>query len=180
LPTLLPGAELGVVQQLAINTVGGIVIAAQGLMVVVPHECGIEVLAQGPSRYIGFLRPGLPVAVKLDAFDFTKYGTLDGEVQRIGADAIKDDKAGQVFPVRIILRHTRLPVEVNGEHLALRIGKSVTADTQTNSSMECHRCCEYLIECKQGAGLFELQDILFSSSRAKTLVSKAFMARDAL
>ena len=70
----------GVVQQLAINTVGGVVNAAQGLMVVVPHEGGIEVLAQVPSRDIGFLRPGLPVAVKLDAFDFTKYGTLDGEV----------------------------------------------------------------------------------------------------
>ena len=118
----------GVVQQLAINTVGGVVNAGQGLMVVVPHEGGIEVLAQVPSRDIGFLRPGLPVAVKLDAFDFTKYGTLDGEVQWTGADAIKDDKAGQVFPVRIILRHTRLPVAVNGEHPALRIGMSVTAD----------------------------------------------------
>ena len=49
-------------------------------------------------------------------------------MQWTGADAIKDDKAGQVFPVRIILRHTRLPVAVNGEHPALRIGMSVTAD----------------------------------------------------
>lgn len=118
----------GVVQQLAINTVGGVVNAAQGLMVVVPHDEGIDVLAQVPSRDIGFLRSGMPVVIKLDAFDFTKYGTLSGEVQWTGADAVKDDKAGQVFPVRIILHDTRLPVAVNGDHPSLRIGMSVTAD----------------------------------------------------
>lgn len=118
----------GTVQQLAVNTVGGVVNATQGLMTVVPKEGGIEVEAKVLNKDIGFLRIGMPVAVKLDAFEFTKYGSLDGVVQWVGADAIKDDQLGQIFPVRIVLKQTHLPVAVDGSHPEIRIGMSVTAD----------------------------------------------------
>lgn len=118
----------GTVQQLAVNTVGGVVNATQGLMTVVPKEGGIEVEAKVLNKDIGFLRIGMPVAVKLDAFEFTKYGSLDGVVQWVGADAIKDEQLGQIFPVRIVLKQTHLPVAVDGSHPEIRIGMSVTAD----------------------------------------------------
>lgn len=118
----------GTVQQLAVHTVGGVVNATQGLMTVVPKEGGIEVEAQVLNKDVGFLRVGMPVAVKLDAFEFTKYGSLDGVVQWVGADAIKHEQLGQVFPVRIVLNQTRLPVDVEGNHPEIRIGMSVTAD----------------------------------------------------
>ena len=118
----------GTIQQLSVNTIGGVVNASQAVLSVVPGEDGLEVAAQVMNKDIGFLRTGQPVTVKLDAYEFTKYGSLSGELQWIGADAVKDEKLGQVFPVRIILHDTRLPVEVNGEHPALRIGMSVTAD----------------------------------------------------
>lgn len=118
----------GTVQQLAVNTVGGVVNATQGLMTVVPKEGGIEVEAKVLNKDIGFLRIGMPVAVKLDAFEFTKYGSLDGVVQWVGADAIKDEQLGQIFPVRIVLKQTHLPVAVQGGHPEIRIGMSVTAD----------------------------------------------------
>jgi hemolysin D len=70
----------------------------------------------------------MPVAVKLDAFEFTKYGSLDGNVQWVGADAVKHEQLGQVFPVRIVLKKTQLPVAVDGSHPEIRIGMSVTAD----------------------------------------------------
>jgi hemolysin D len=118
----------GTVQQLAVNTVGGVVNATQGLMTVVPKEGGIEVEAQVLNKDIGFLRVGMPVAVKLDAFEFTKYGSLEGVVQWVGADAVKHEQLGQVFPVRIVLKQTKLPVDVDGNHPEIRIGMSVTAD----------------------------------------------------
>ncbi|WP_350295317.1 HlyD family type I secretion periplasmic adaptor subunit [Limnohabitans sp. Rim8] len=118
----------GTVQQLAVNTVGGVVNATQGLMTVVPKEGGIEVEAKVLNKDIGFLRIGMPVAVKLDAFEFTKYGSLDGVVQWVGADAIKDEQLGQIFLVRIVLKKTHLPVAVQGGHPEIRIGMSVTAD----------------------------------------------------
>jgi hemolysin D len=118
----------GTVQQLAVNTVGGVVNASQGLMTVVPKEGGIEVETKVLNKDIGFLQVGMPVAVKLDAFEFTKYGSLDGTVQWVGADAIKDEQLGQIFPVRIVLKQNHLPVAVQGSHPEIRIGMSVTAD----------------------------------------------------
>jgi len=118
----------GTVQQLAVNTVGGVVNATQGLMTVVPKEGGIEVEAQVLNKDIGFLRVGMPVGVKLDAFEFTKYGSLEGVVQWVGADAVKHEQVGQVFPVRIVLKQTKLPIDVDGIHPEIRIGMSVTAD----------------------------------------------------
>jgi hemolysin D len=62
------------------------------------------------------------------AFEFTKYGSLEGVVQWVGADAVKHEQLGQVFPVRIVLKQTKLPVDVDGNHPEIRIGMSVTAD----------------------------------------------------
>ena len=118
----------GSVQQLTVNTVGGVVNAAQPLMTVVPKEGGIEVEANVLNKDVGFLRVGMPATVKLDAFEFTKYGSLEGSVQWIGADAVKVDQLGQVYPVRIILKSTSLPMRVNGELPEIRIGMSVVAD----------------------------------------------------
>ena len=118
----------GTVQQLAVHTVGGVVNPAQGLLVVVPQDGGIEVEAQVLNKDVGFLRVGMPATVKLDAFEFTKFGALEGVVQWIGADAVKDERLGSYYPVRIALTDTRLPVAVGGHHPVARIGMAVTAD----------------------------------------------------
>ena len=118
----------GVVQQLAVHTVGGVVNAGQGVMTVVPQEGGVEIEAQVPNKDVGFMREGMPVTIKLDAFEFTKYGALDGVVQWIGADAVKDEKLGNFYPIRVVLKTTQLPVSVNGQRPQIRIGMAVTAD----------------------------------------------------
>ncbi len=125
---LLSSPISGTVQQLAVHTVGGVVNPGQSLMTVVPREEGIDVEAQVPNKDVGFLRVGMPVTVKLDAFEFTKYGALEGVVQWIGADAVKDDKLGAYYPVRVSLKNTRLPVSVGDQHPEVRIGMSVTVD----------------------------------------------------
>jgi hemolysin D len=89
----------GVVQQLAVNTVGGVVQPAQPLMVIVPCTAGnaanpsrcsanIAVEASVQNKDIGFVRVGQRVAVKLEAFNFTDYGLLEGTVETISRDAI--------------------------------------------------------------------------------------------
>jgi hemolysin D len=88
----------GVVQQLAVTTVGGIVQPAQALMVIVPcsgggadaASCngGVTVEAFLQNRDIGFVKVGQRVAVKLEAFNFTDYGLIDGKVITISRDAI--------------------------------------------------------------------------------------------
>ncbi len=89
----------GVVQQLAITTVGGVVQPAQALMVIVPctsgdagraDSCngGVSVEAFVQNKDIGFIKVGQRVAVKLEAFNFTDYGLLEGTVTTISRDAI--------------------------------------------------------------------------------------------
>ncbi len=82
----------GVVQQLAVHTVGGVVTPAQALAVVVPSESLLEIEAMLSNRDIGFVQPGQKSEIKVDTFNFTRYGLLHGEVLSVSSDAITRDR----------------------------------------------------------------------------------------
>src|SRR5262249_56109911 len=82
----------GVVQQLTIHTVGGVVTPAQALLVVVPSDSRLEIEAMVSNRDIGFVRSGQEAEIKVDTFNFTRYGLLRGEVLSVSRDAIVRDK----------------------------------------------------------------------------------------
>ena len=82
----------GVVQQLAVHTIGGVVTPAQTLMMIVPMDSRLEVEAMISNRDIGFVEVGQDVSVKLDAFSYTRYGLLQGKVLTISQDAITRNK----------------------------------------------------------------------------------------
>jgi hemolysin D len=82
----------GVVQQLAVHTVGGVVTPAQALAVVVPTQAPLEIEAMVSNRDIGFVHSGQKVEIKVDTFNFTRYGLLHGEVISVSSDAIARDK----------------------------------------------------------------------------------------
>ena len=81
----------GVVQQLAVHTVGGVVTPAQALAVVVPSETHLEIEAMVSNRDIGFVHAGQKAEIKVDTFNFTRYGLLQGEVLGVSTDAIARD-----------------------------------------------------------------------------------------
>lgn len=118
----------GVVQQMAISTVGGVVTQAQPLMMIVPDNAALEVEAQAMNRDIGHVRAGQPVIVKVETFDFTRYGHIEGIVQWVGTDSIADQKLGPVYPVRIQLKTGETPFAINGRTGLVAPGMSVTAD----------------------------------------------------
>ena len=82
----------GVVQQLAVHTVGGVVTPAQSLLVVVPRDSRLEIEAMVSNRDIGFVHAGQEAEVKVDTFNFTRYGLLHGRVLGVSQDAIVRDK----------------------------------------------------------------------------------------
>jgi hemolysin D len=82
----------GTVQQLAIHTVGGVVTPAQQLMAIVPADSRLEAEVMVPYRDIGFVTLGQSAEVKIDTFNFTKYGMLHGEVMTVSQDAIVREK----------------------------------------------------------------------------------------
>lgn len=128
----------GVVQQLAVHTVGGIVTPAQVLMLVVPRDEVLEVEAVLPNREIGFVHEGQEAQVKVDTFEFTRYGILPGTVSRISRDAIADEKLGLVYAVRVRLHSQQLP---ESDSAALGPGMAVAVEIKTGR----RRVIEYFL-----------------------------------
>lgn len=125
----------GVVQQLAVTTVGGVVTPAQPLMTIVPAGSGLEVEAQVLNKDIGHVRPGQRVVNKVETFDFTRYGYIEGRVSWVGTDAVNDPKLGPVYPVRIELSRmqTCAPAKPLSRPTASATG-SARASTRTCST----------------------------------------------
>ncbi|MET4070926.1 hemolysin D [Bradyrhizobium sp. S3.2.6] len=82
----------GVVQQLAVHTIGGVVTPAQSLLVIVPSDTRLEIEAMISNRDIGFVEAGQGAAIKVDTFNFTRYGLLEGRVLSVSQDAIIRDR----------------------------------------------------------------------------------------
>jgi hemolysin D len=89
---LLTAPVDGVVQQLAIHTVGGVVTPAQSLLVVVPSDSRLEIEAMVSNSDIGFVQSGQEAEIKVDTFNFTRYGLLHGRVLSVSQDAIILDR----------------------------------------------------------------------------------------
>jgi len=129
LQTLMAPTD-GVVQQLAIHTVGGVVTPAQALLVVVPAEDAIEIEAMVLNKDIGFVRAGLPAEIKLETFTFTRYGTVPAEVVSVSSDAILDEKRGPIYAARV--RPLRGTVDVDGRAVALAPGMAASVEIKTD------------------------------------------------
>lgn len=154
----------GVVQQLAVTTVGQVVTTGQPLMVVVPLDGPLEVEALVENQDIAFVRPGQEVVIKVDSLPFTRYGTIDGVVTRISSDSVdqRDAASGSdaatavrgmnsatlsgvsrvqnlVYPVTIQLK--QLTMKAEGRDVQLGPGMMVTAEVRTGS----RRVIDYLL-----------------------------------
>ncbi|MEI6306031.1 MAG: HlyD family type I secretion periplasmic adaptor subunit, partial [Deltaproteobacteria bacterium] len=121
----------GTVQQLTVYTVGGVVPAAQPLMKIVPKEHKIEVEAMMENKDVGFVEEGQAAAVKIDAYEYSKYGVIPARVVHVSSDAIKDEKKGLLYSV--ILALDKSTISVKGQDIPLSTGMSVRADIKTGS-----------------------------------------------
>lgn len=139
--TVLRSPIDGVVQQLAVTTVGGVVTQAQALMTIVPFSAALEVETQVVNRDVGHLKVGQRVINKVETFDYTRFGYIEGTVQWVGTDAVNDPKLGPIYPVRILLKASETPNAVNGQRGAVTAGMSVTSDIRTGE----RRMIEYFI-----------------------------------
>ncbi len=119
----------GTVARLSIHTVGGVVEPAKPVMIIVPSRGSLEAEVRLLNKDVGFVRVGQNVAVKLEAFPFTRFGTLPGKIVAISTDAVEDEKLGLVYPARVRLK--RATIDRAGQPVRLTPGMSVTADIRT-------------------------------------------------
>jgi hemolysin D len=144
----------GVVQQLAIHTVGGVVTPAQTLLVVVPSDSRLEIEAMVSNRDIGFVHVGQDAEIKIDTFNFTRYGLLRGEVLSVSPDAIirdrqqdrSDDRGlgtqndssepkGQELNYSARISLDRAKMQIDDRTVNLSAGMAVTVEIKTGSRM---------------------------------------------
>jgi hemolysin D len=149
----------GLVQQLAVHTVGGVVTPAQSLLVIVPTDSHLEIQAIVSNRDVGFVHAGQPVDIKIDTFPYTRYGLIHGEVESVSADAITADERSDNTPkseskprtvadqssqepayeARVSLDRDRIRIDDNTVNLAP--GMAVTVEIKTGS----RRIISYLL-----------------------------------
>ena len=119
----------GAVQQLAMHTIGGVVTAAQPIMVIVPSEDKLEIEAIVPNKDIGFVQVGQEVVVKIESFPYTRYGYLTGKVKTVSFDAVENKDLGLVYTAIVSLDKDTLNIE--GKPVRLDAGMNATAEIKT-------------------------------------------------
>ena len=153
----------GTIQQLAVSTVGQVVSGAQSLMTIVPSDGPIEIEAMIQNQDIGFVNPGQEAVIKIEAFPFTRYGSISGTVSRVSRDAVEERDAiamadpmqsarpggassgagskgpSLVFPATVRLEKST--INVDGKEIALSPGMSVTVEILTGQ----RRAIDYVL-----------------------------------
>lgn len=91
----------GIVKQLKVNTIGGVVQPGSDMVEVVPLEDNLLIEARIRPQDVAFLHPGQKAMVKFSAYDYTIYGGLKAKLELIGADTITDDKGNSFYLIQV-------------------------------------------------------------------------------
>lgn len=99
----------GIINQVLVTTIGGVVDSGMPIVELVPLDDTLLVEAEVLPQDIAFLRPGQPARVKLTAYDFARYGALEGNVENISADAILNDQQEYMYVIQVRTQENSLP-----------------------------------------------------------------------
>ncbi|WP_368879392.1 HlyD family type I secretion periplasmic adaptor subunit [Proteus terrae] len=129
----------GTVQQISTHTLGSILQPSQGVMVIVPDNQENIAEVNLLNKDIGFVHLGQKAMIKIDAFPYTLYGTMEGEIINIAKDAVQHDQLGSIYP--IIIKLNRQTIKNNQREYRLIPGMSLTAEIIT----EQRRVIDYIL-----------------------------------
>ncbi|MBU0481771.1 MAG: HlyD family type I secretion periplasmic adaptor subunit [Proteobacteria bacterium] len=122
----LTSPAAGYVSNLFVHTIGGVVSPAEKLISIVPSDTLLEIKTKVLNKDIGFIAQNMDVTVKIDTFNFQKYGTLNGTVRHIAKDSIDDEQMGPIYEVYVTMLDTSLIID--GKKTLVSPGMSVTAE----------------------------------------------------
>ena len=122
----------GTVKNIRMNTIGGVVQPAQDIMEIIPLEDRLLVEAKIHPHDVAFLRPGLPATVKISAYEYSIYGGLDGEVELISADTLREErKSEDENYYRVLVRTKNSTLNNNGKELPIIPGMTASIEIRT-------------------------------------------------
>ena len=131
----------GIVKDIQINTVGGVVNVGQDIMQIVPLDDKLLVEAYIRPQDVAFIRPGLPAVVKVSAYDYSIYGGLNGKVTLISPDTVSNSMQNRANDLkldpnqvyyRILVQTTSNSLkDKNGKEMPIIPGMVATVDVKT-------------------------------------------------
>lgn len=126
----------GVVRNVRLTTLGGVARPGDEIMQIVPLNDDMIIEARVKPADIAFIRPGLQASVKLDAYDYTIYGTLKGEVIYISADTLNEDMRSNDQPYYRVQIKTRIHnlVSRNNQRIEIQPGMTATVEITTGKN----------------------------------------------
>ncbi len=127
----------GVVKELKVTTVGGVLRASDQLMEISPSQGGVILEAKINPVDIGRIKIGMPVVIKLDAFDYTIFGGLKGAVTYISSDTLLDqDPTGRqitFYQVNIKIQGPEHADNAKSREIKVKLGMSGTIDIKVGT-----------------------------------------------
>lgn len=151
--TVLTAPGAGIVKYMRINTIGGVLRAGDELMQISPTEGDMVIEIKVNPVDIGQLKPGLPANIKLDAFDYSIYGTLQGTLSYISSDTLTE-QGGNGQTLSYYRAHVRLDANNANAKLAdvpLKPGMTATVDIRTASRSVLHYLAKPVFKVFGGA-----------------------------
>ena len=128
--TMVTSPVRGIVKQMLVNTVGGVIQPGSDIAEVVPLDDTLLVEAKIRPQDIAFLHPGQEAMIKFSAYDYTIYGGLKGRLEQIGADTVMDEEKKNTFYV-IKLRTDRSHLGTDDKPLLIIPGMVASVDIIT-------------------------------------------------
>lgn len=116
----------GTIQSLAVNTIGGVVARGDTIAAIVPQDAHLIVEASVLNKDIGIVEVGQRAVIKINAFSFQKYGTIEGTIMQISPTAVLDEKLGYIYKTKIKLDSDEFVVD--GKQLPIISGMEGSAE----------------------------------------------------
>ncbi|WP_234423600.1 HlyD family type I secretion periplasmic adaptor subunit [Tateyamaria sp. Alg231-49] len=132
--TVLVSPMRGVVNNLSVTTIGGVVRPGEEILQIIPLDEELFVEARVSPKDIAGVRPGQEATIKLSAYDYTIYGSLKGQVRLISADTFKDERKADGDPhYKVTLGVDTSDLSVRQRSIAIRPGMQAEVELHTGS-----------------------------------------------
>ncbi|MDH2292307.1 HlyD family efflux transporter periplasmic adaptor subunit [Cobetia sp. 10Alg 146] len=122
----------GVVNNIAITTRGGVIPPGEEIMQITPLEDTLVFETRIRPQDVAFIAPGMPATIRISAYDYAVYGTLEGKVERISSDTLEEETPrGEESYYRVLVSSETAALEHNGQTLPIKPGMVATVDIET-------------------------------------------------
>lgn len=150
--TVLTSPVDGIIKQINMNTIGGVVKSGMDLIEIVPNSEVLLVEAKIDPKDIAFINPKQEAIVKITAYDFSIYGGLEGKIVEISADSIKDKESrDEKSYYKVVIKTQKNYLEKNKERLPIIPGMIASVDIKTGKKTILDFLLKPILKTKQNA-----------------------------